>query len=213
MQLLRQPQTVVAVRDSALIAALVSVLSLGLGYPAARVLALERFRGRRLVLALLFVPTVVPAVATGIGLNVVMLRLGLNGTLVAVALVHLVPTLPYIIFTLLGVFARYDPRWEHQARVLGARPWQVFWRVTLPLLRSGLVVAALFAFLISWSQYLLTLLVGSGQIITLPILLFTAVAGGNAASIAALALVFAAPLVVIIAAAARSLAAEQALFH
>jgi putative spermidine/putrescine transport system permease protein len=69
----------------------------------------------------------------------------------------------------------------------------------------SLVVAVLFAFLISWSQYLLTLLIGGGQIITLPILLFSTASGGNPSSIAALSLLFIAPPVLIIAVTAQSL--------
>jgi putative spermidine/putrescine transport system permease protein len=67
------------------------------------------------------------------------------------------------------------------------------------------VVATLFAFLISWSQYLLTLLIGGGQVITLPILLFSAASGGNPSTIATLSLLFIAPPVLVIAATARQL--------
>jgi putative spermidine/putrescine transport system permease protein len=207
--LLRQltnPRTRTALRLSTEIALLVSVLSLLVGYPAGRTLGMRSFRGKRLVYALLFLPTVTPPVATGIGLNILFLRLGLAGTQLGVALVHLIPVLPYVVFTLAGVFARYDPHYEYQARVLGASGLRLFVSVTLPLILPGLVVAALFAFLISWSQYLLTLLIGGGRIITLPILLFSTVAGGNPATISALALVFIAPLVVALAAFTRYLA-------
>jgi putative spermidine/putrescine transport system permease protein len=144
------------------------------------------------------------------GLNVLFLRLGLAGSAVGVVLVHLVPVLPYAIYALLGVFARYDEGYELQARTLGASPAQVWLRVTLPLIGPGLAVAALFAFLVSWSQYLLTLLVGGGRVITLPVLLFAAVSGGNPTSIAGLALLFAAPPVIAIALAARALGAGAA---
>jgi putative spermidine/putrescine transport system permease protein len=73
------------------------------------------------------------------------------------------------------------------------------------MMTPSLVVATLFAFLISWSQYLLTLLIGGGQVITLPILLFSAASGGNPAIIATLSLLFVAPPVLVIAFTARSL--------
>ncbi|MBK9745686.1 MAG: hypothetical protein IPO91_02800 [Chloroflexi bacterium] len=72
------------------------------------------------------------------------------------------------------------------------------WHVTLPLIRPGIVVAGLFAFLISWSQYLLTLLIGSGRVITLPILLFSSAAGGNNTAIAVQALLFTAPALLLL---------------
>lgn len=211
--LLRQlanPRTQAALASSLSIAGLVTALALLIGLPAARTLGLRRFRGRGLVLLVLFLPNVVPPLATGMGLNVLFLRLGLAGSPLGVVLVHLVPVLPYTIFALLGVFARYDEGYEQQARTLGASGLQVLWRVTLPLAGPGLAVAALFAFLVSWSQYVLTLLIGGGRVITLPILLFSAVAGGNPTTTAALALLFAAPPLIAIALVARALSGGAA---
>lgn len=210
MRQLANPRTQAALVSSLMIAGLVTALSLLIGLPAARTLGLRRFRGRELVLLVLFLPNVVPPLATSMGLNILFLRLGLAGGTLGVVLVHLVPVLPYAIFALLGVFARYDEGYEQQARTLGANRMQVLWRVTLPLAGPGLAVAALFAFLVSWSQYVLTLLIGGGRVITLPILLFSAVAGGNPTTIAALALLFAAPPLIAIAVAARALSGGSA---
>jgi putative spermidine/putrescine transport system permease protein len=201
-------QTQAALVSSLLTAGATTALALALGIPAARALGLRRFRGRRLALFVFFLPNVVPPLAIGMGLNVLFLRLGLAGTVPGVILTHLAPVLPYAIFALLGVFARYDEGFEHQARTLGASPAAVWLRVTLPLAGPGIAVAALFAFLVSWSQYLLTLLIGGGQVITLPILLFAAVSGGNATTIAILALLFAAPPIAAIALAARALSRD-----
>lgn len=211
--LLRQlgdPRTQAAVGASLLTAGTATVLALLLGLPAARALGLRRFRGQSLVLLILFLPNVVPPLAIGMGLNVLFLQLGLAGSVAGVVLVHLVPVLPYTIFALLGVFTRYDEGYELQACTLGASPTQVWLRVALPLLGPGLAVAALFAFLVSWSQYVLTLLIGGGRVITLPILLFAAVSGGNPTSIAGLALLFAVPPVIAIALATRALGAGAA---
>ncbi len=210
--LLRQlsnPRTQEALTSSMLTASLVTLLSLMLGIPAARVLGLRRFRGRGLVLLILFLPNVLPPLAIGMGLNVLFLRLNLAGSLLGVVLVHLVPVLPYTIFALLGVFERYDEGFEQQARTLGASFAQIWLRVSMPLLGPGIAVAALFAFLVSWSQYILTLLIGGGQIITLPMLLFAAVSGGNPTTIAVLALLFAIPPLLAIGLAARVLGQEQ----
>ncbi len=210
--LLRQlsnPRVQSALFESSWIALLVSGLSLLLAYPAARTLGMRTFRGKTLVLLLLFLPTVVPPLAMGMGLNILFLRLDLAGSPLGVVLVHLIPVLPYTVFALSGVFARYDPHFEYQALVLGAGRARIFFAVTLPLVLPGMVVAGLFAFLISWSQYLLTLLIGGGRVITLPILLFSAVAGGNPTTTAILALLFVAPAILVIAATARYLTVED----
>ena len=200
------PQTVETLGTSLLIAVLVTALSLVIAYPAARTLGLRRIRGRGFFELLFFLPTTVPTLAVGMGLNIFALRLGLAGTIGGVVLAQLIPVLPYTLFALVGVFARYDPHYEYQALALGAARPRVFLRVTLPLVLPGVVVATLFAFLVSWSQYLLTLLIGGGRIITLPLLLFAATSGGNPTSIAILALVFIVPPLLIIALVARYLA-------
>ena len=187
------------------LAILVSGLSLLVGFPAARVLGLRKFRGRQLVWLIFFLPTVIPPLAIGMGLNILFLWLGLAGTLTGVVLAHILPTLPYTIFTLSSAFARFDENYEFQALALGAGPWLVFRKVTLRMMAPSLLVAALFAFLISWSQYLLTLLIGGGQVITLPILLFSAASGGNPAMIATLSLMFITPPILVIALTARQL--------
>jgi putative spermidine/putrescine transport system permease protein len=202
-RLLSDRRTLEGLGESLVIAAAASLLSIAIGFPAARTLGMRSFHGRQPAWLAFFLPTVVPPLAVGMGLNIFFLQIGLAGTVVGVILAHLVPTLPYTIFTLSGVFARYDETYEHQALALGAKPFDIFFRVTLRLVLPGLVVAGLFAFLISWSQYLLTLLIGGRQVLTLPMLLFSSVSGGNPASIAALSLLFVAPPVLVIAITAR----------
>lgn len=199
------PRVREALWQSVLVALLATGLSLLVSYPAARALATCAFRGKGVVALLLFLPTIVPPVAIGMGLNILFLRIGLAGTLLGVVLVHLIPVLPYSVVALAGVFARYDPNYERQALVLGAGRARILLTVTLPLVLPGLIVAALFAFLISWSQYLLTLLIGGGRVITLPLLLFSATSGGNNTMIAVLSLLFIAPPLLFILATARYL--------
>ena len=199
-----------ALLNSVVIAVAVTLASVAIGLPAARALGMYQFRGKRALEFLIFVPTMVPPLAVGMGLSVNFLRLGLGGTLLGVALAHLVPVLPYVVLTLAGVFANYDPRYEEQARTLGARPPAVFRYIMFPAILPGLVVSGLFAFLISWSQYTLTLLIGGGRIIALPVLLFSSVPGGDNANIAAQSLLFVGPAVLILLMTSRYLSGENA---
>jgi putative spermidine/putrescine transport system permease protein len=111
-----------AMANSALLAIGVTLAPILIGLPAARALGMVDFRGKRVVEFLIFVPTMVPALAVGMGLAINFLRLGLAGTLFGVGLAHLVPVLPYVVLTLAGVFANYSPEYEEQARTLGAGP-------------------------------------------------------------------------------------------
>jgi putative spermidine/putrescine transport system permease protein len=106
---------------------------------------------------------------------------------------------------LVGSFSRLDPDLEAQARTLGANGIAVWRYVTFPALAPGLAVAASFAFLISWSQYLSTLLVGGGRIVTLPLALVAFQRSGDEAVTAALSLVFLAPTLFVFAVVARFL--------
>src|SRR5581483_7361132 len=113
---------------------------------------------------------IVPGLAVVLGIHIVFIRYNLADTPLGVVLVHLIPVLPYMTLVMSSVFANYDTQYEEQARVLGAGPVRTFLLITLPMIFPGVVVGGLFAFLISWSQYILTLLIGGGAVITLPLL-------------------------------------------
>ena len=199
-----------ALISSSIIAVGVTIFSIIIGLPAARALGLYQFRGKTIVEFLILAPTIVPGIAVAMGLNINFLRWGLAGNMFGVALVHLVPVMPYVVLTLSGVFANYNPEFEEQARSLGADAIRTFWYVTLPAIFPGIVVAGLFAFLVSWSQYILTFLIGGGRVITLPVLLFSTASGGNNANIAAMSLVFIAPAILILVLTSRFLSGESA---
>jgi putative spermidine/putrescine transport system permease protein len=194
-----------AVLTSAFIAAAVALVAVMVSTPAARALALQQFRGKRLVLFGLLLPALAPPLAAAMGVHAAFVRLGLADTYTGVALVHLIPAVPYATLMLTGSFANFDVQLEAQARTLGASPRQVWTQVTLPMMAPGLAMAAVFAFLISWSQYLLTLIIGGGRIVTLPVLLVGFQRGGDEAVSAALALVFITPTLALFAWASRSL--------
>lgn len=186
-----------ALTTSSSIALMVTLLAVTVALPAARVLAWQEFRGKHAVLFALLLPVLTPPLAATMGVHALFLRYGLTDTLLGVVLVHLIATVPYATLMLTGSFSRLDPDYEAQARTLGARPYDVWRHVTLPAIAPGLAVAASFAFLISWSQYLTTLLIGGGRIITLPLVLIGFQRGGDETIAAALSLVFLAPAIIV----------------
>ena len=194
-----------ALATSTGIAAVVTVLALMVGLPAGRALGLHEFRGKRTVVFLLLLPVLAPPLASTMGVHAIFLHYGLTDSLVGVALVHLISTVPYCVLMLSSSFANFDTDWEEQARTLGASQLAVWLHVTLPAIAPGVAIAAVFAFLISWSQYLTTLFVGGGHIITLPLLLVAFQRGGDQGIAAALSLLFLTPTFVLFAAAARFL--------
>jgi putative spermidine/putrescine transport system permease protein len=191
------------------IALCATVLSLLISIPAGRALGLHTFRSKKLIQFLILAPTIVPGIAVVMGIHVLFIKLRLTGTLLGVILVHLIPTTPYATMVMTSMFANYDPEYEEQARTLGASRWRVFRSITLPAIFPGLLVGGMFAFIISWGQYVLTLLIGSGRVVTLPVLLFSFAGSGNNAVTAALSLLFVAPSILILLFTSRHLTREN----
>jgi putative spermidine/putrescine transport system permease protein len=134
-----------------------------------------------------------PPIALGTGLQVALLAAGLGGTAAGVLVAHLVPATAYAALLLAGAFTLLDPRAEEAARTLGASPRQTLARVVLPAVARPAAEAAAVAFLVSWSQVALTLVVGGGAVRTLPLELFAYVRAGEDARAAVGALLLAAP--------------------
>lgn len=168
-----------ALGTSVSVSAAAAALGMLIGVPAGRALGMHAFRGKRWVEMLVLAPILVPGLGVAMGLHAVMIRLGLTGTAGGVVLVFLVPVLPYVVLISASVFATHDRAFEAQARGLGASSWQTLRHVTLPMVAPGLSVAAAFAFLVAWSQYGLTLLVGGGRVVTMPLLLGQSIAAGR----------------------------------
>jgi len=202
-------QIMAALVQSVLVAVVTALISVAIGIPAGRALGLYEFKGKDLISVILTLPVIVPPLCVAMGLHLWFIKLGLASTFLGVVLVHLTFCLPYSVFVLWGVFSNYNPDYEGQARSLGASSWKVIVRVMLPLTFPGIVVAALFSFLLSWSQYLSTLIIGGGRVTTLPILLFALMGSGDRPVAAAVSIVFVAPAFVALLFSARYLGGKS----
>ena len=203
--MIADPAVLDALVTSLTIAGVVAVLAAVIGAGAGRALGLYTFRGRRLVQFLLLAPAIVPTLAVTLGIQVFFIRYGLADSVAGVVLVQLIPTVPYVSLVMASAFANFDVESEDAARVLGAGPLRRLILVTVPAVGPGLVVAALFAFLISWSEYILTLLIGGGVVRTLPLLLFAEIGSADLPTAAALSLVIAVPPLLLVALTSRLL--------
>ncbi|AFQ43413.1 ABC transporter permease [Desulfosporosinus meridiei] len=172
------------------IALVVTIINLILGMPGAYALARYSFRGKMLVEGIVYAPIIVPAFVSTMGIQLTFLRLGLTESVLGVILAHLAPTLPYMVRALIISFQTLEPSLEDQARTLGAGWWQCFWQISLPHLVPGMVAGASLSILISLSQYLITFLIGGGQVVTLPLLMFPFINGGDLAIGSAYAILF-----------------------
>lgn len=157
----------------------VTVITLIISVPAARALGLYEFKGKGFFKLLVLLPLIISPVAVGTGIQVFFIKVGLANTFLGVVLVHLIPCLPYGIRILTNVFEVLGESMEFQARTLGASKIQTFFYVTLPLISTGLISAASLVFIVSFSQYFLTFIVGGGNVVTLSMVMFPFIESGD----------------------------------
>lgn len=154
------------------LAAIVTVLVVILGTLAAIGLTLGELPGKQLVNTLLLSPLVVPSIVLGIALLQMATLVGSDQTFVNLILGHVVITLPYMLRTTGASLEVMDRELIDSARVLGANSLQVFWRIILPLIRPGIASGAIFAFLVSFDNFTISLFLQDARHVPLPIRIF-----------------------------------------
>jgi putative thiamine transport system permease protein len=128
---------------------------------------------------LVYAPLIVPQIAFLFGAQVLLVRLGLDGTLAAVVWAHTLFVMPYVYLSLTDPWHALDPRYARTAASLGAGRARVFWRIKLPILFKPLLTAAAVGFAVSIGLYLPTLFAGAGRVATLTTEAVTLAAGAD----------------------------------
>jgi putative spermidine/putrescine transport system permease protein len=139
---------------------------------------------------LFMLPMVVPAVVLGIGMQILLARIGLANTHLAVIIAHTVVAVPFVIVSVSGSLAGIDRRVELAAASLGASPQRVFGKVTLPLAMPGILTGAVLAFATSLDEVVLTLFVAGPNQRTLARQMFSTIRDNISPAIAAAAFLF-----------------------
>jgi len=150
------------------VAASVVVLATVLGTLAALGLARLRPVLRAFAAALILSPLIVPVIVVAIGIYYAFSRYGLVGTPVGLVLAHTCLAVPFVVISVSASLAGFDRRLEQAALSLGATPWGTFRQVTLPLIRPGVLVGALFAFITSFDELIVALFLSGSGAVTLP---------------------------------------------
>lgn len=187
---------------STVLGLVVAAVATPLGALAGRALGWRLGRHSAGASLVLLTPLVIPPFAVATGLDTLVLRARVPGP-VAVVLVLSVLALPYTSYIMRAAYTATDPDLEAQARMLGAGPRRVLWRVTMPVLRPALLTAGAMAFLVGWSDYVVTLVLGGGRVVTAPMLLASSASGtGNEPLVGAIAVASVLPLLAVVAGAA-----------
>lgn len=164
-----------------LVAFSVIVISVLIGIPASYVLARSNFPGKSLVMLLFLLPILIPPITFGIPLATVMYNFGLGRTVLAVILVNLVPSVPFVIITMTPFIEQINPSIENAARMCGASMWKVFSKVLAPLLIPGILAASILVLVRTVGMFDLTFLVSGPTSDTLVVAIYRAMtsAGGG----------------------------------
>lgn len=145
-----------------------ATLSMVLGVPAAFVLARQRVIGKSVIISLMLLPMVLPHIIVAVGLFYLYAKVGLVGTNIGLIIGNTIFSLPYVVITVMAVLRNYDERLDQAAWTLGATRGVAFRRITLPLLKAGMVTAFLFAFVKAMDELAIALFVADAGTPLLP---------------------------------------------
>ncbi len=176
-----------ATANSLVVAVISTVLATGLGLAAS--MGLERLpgsRARHVLEGALLLPLIIPEIMMGVALLLFFVTVKIPLSLTTVILGHTAFNVPVVMVIVRARLRKLDPRLEEAAYDLGASPWQAFRRITWPLLRPGVLGAALMAVTISLDDFIVTFFTAGPGSTTLPLKVYSMIKSGVSPEINAL---------------------------
>ena len=167
--------------DAGLLAALLHSLLIGLaavsiavvlGVAGAFFVTRVHFPGKQAFRTLVLLPYILPGIIMGISLLIFIRNLGIKLSWFTVLLGHVSFTVPVVMFQIIARIVRLGPNYQAAAMDLGANPAQTFWYVTLPMIRTAIVGAALLAFTVSFDEIVISFFLTGSAWMTLPVFIY-----------------------------------------
>lgn len=155
--------------NSIKIAAVATLIDIVLGVSAALSVSRYQFKYKELLVSFFTSPMYVPSMAFAFVLLLVFSRIGSVPGMLKILLGHIIIIMPYIIRNTLSILSTFNWTLEDAASSLGANNMQTFFRVTLPLIKPGVIAGAMLSFLYSFDEVVLSSLLSSPKFVTLPI--------------------------------------------
>jgi len=169
------PRWLDAMVNSALAAVLTTILATTLGTLAALGIARPDFPARRVIMALLISPMIVPIVIVAVGSYLFFGQFGLTNTRTGLVLAHTALATPFVVITVTATLSTYDTNLTRAAHSLGASGASAFFRVTLPMILPGVISGAIFAFATSFDEVVVALFLTAAEQRTLPVQMFSGI--------------------------------------
>ena len=153
------------------IAVVTTVVAVAVGAAAALAIARGNLPGKRTITTVVLSPLMLPAILTGLALFQAYIVADIGRPAWGLVMGHVIVTVPYVVRTTLAVLANFDTRLEEAAASLGAGPLTTFFEVTLPLIKPGVIAGGIFAFIVSFDQFPVSLFLVTPGAETIPITL------------------------------------------
>ena len=162
--------------QKSLIIAIISTLTATfIGTLAALGLSSEHMPARRLIMALMISPLIVPLIITASGMAFFFAQVNLIATLPGIILAHTILGLPFVVITVTSTLVGFDNSLIRAGANLGGTPAYNFFKIQMPLIAPGMISGALFAFITSFDEIVIILFIGGPQQHTLPLQMWSGI--------------------------------------
>lgn len=161
-----------AIRLSAYIAAVSTIIAVIIGTLAAFALDRYSFPGAQAISSFLLSPLMIPVIVIGLSVLLFYAVLGVGSSPLGFILGHVLIITPYVVRTVLSTLSRFDMALEESAIILGANDFRAKWHITLPLIKPGIFGGAAFAFMTSFDNVPISIFLAGGKLMPLPVKIY-----------------------------------------
>lgn len=162
-----------SLKASLAVSTIATAISTFLCLLAALSLRKMRPQPRSLIEQVLYSPLVLPSIVWALSLLILLGRLNIRSNMAIISVVHTVIAAPFVLRVVSASISEFDPKLEDAAASLGANPWRTFRLVTFPIILPGVLVGAVFGFMHSFGEVILTMFISSAGFSTFPVRVFS----------------------------------------
>ena len=186
LQLINDGNIIAAMTNSLLVAFVSALISTIIGTLAAVGMYRYKFKGKTILDGLLYVPIIIPEIVMGIALLMFFSQLKMPTGALTLILAHTTFSVSYVVIVVKAKLEGFDPSLEEAAMDLGAKPFETFYKITLPIIAPGILAGSLLAFTLSMDDVIVSFFVSGPGFTTLPLKIFSMVKFGVSPEINAL---------------------------
>lgn len=190
LDVIMTPMVISTLFSSISISVVVAIVSTIIGTLTARALVFYDFAFKNVVKFINLLPLMIPASAFAMGIHIFFIKMGLSDTIVGVILIHLICGLPYSVNIMTDMTSSVGKKIEEQAMLLGATPTKAFFHTNFYALIPAFVTSFSMTYIISFSQYFITLIIGGGNVKTLSTIMMPYIQGGDRTISGAYSMIF-----------------------